>query len=352
MKIIFAIPDMGSGGAERVISVLCENFTTQNISVEILMLFGGRRHYQLPPSIKIRELNLLQLSAIKRVYILRNIFKDLNSKDGPISVYAFHDSVLKYLLVASIGFDIRIISSERNNPYVKGKSWFSRLKASIPYLLSSHTVFQTPAARKYYFLPQYKCSVIPNPITEAKHAWTGDLSPEKLVSICRLHSQKNIPMSLRAINILKDRLPNIHLDIYGEGNLKDSLHQQIIDMGLSKHVSLQGVTNNVTKVLSESSIFISTSDFEGISNSMLEAMSVGMPVLCTDCPIGGASMMIGDDAGLLSKVGDAEAFAKKLFLLLSDKEMAHKLAANAKSKSKNYSLKTIAQKWLSLAKRK
>lgn len=350
MKIVFAIPDMGSGGAERVISILSKQFSNLGYEVEILMLFGERIHYQLPDSVIINRLNLLQYSAIKRISALRRILKDMQLKNKRLTIFALHDSVLKYILAARVGLSaVRVISAERNNPYIKGKSIYARIKNTIPYLLSNHTVFQTPSAQSYYFLPQRKCTVIPNPITPSEFHWKDELiKRHKLVSVCRLHEQKNIPMTLLVMDELRHRYNDVHLDIYGEGHLKDVIESQIKEMGLEQFVTLKGTTKQVTKILSESSAFISTSDFEGISNSMLEAMSVGMPIVCTDCPIGGANMMLKDDAGILSPVGDVQQFVSRIIDCFDNPESAKKIAKNALSKASEFTPEKIAEKWLQL----
>ncbi|MCM1368806.1 MAG: glycosyltransferase [Candidatus Amulumruptor caecigallinarius] len=352
-RYIFVIPDMGSGGAERVISILCNNFSRLGLRTEVWMLFGSRMHYQLPESVGVRTFGMLNMPMKQRIGRMRAALRDAKCGQGRVILYAFHDSALKYALAARCGLGgIRVISAERNNPYIKGGSLLSRIKNTLPYLMSSHSVFQTPDARKYYLLPESKCSVIPNPITPTGKAWQGSLSPEKLISVCRLHSQKNIPMLLEAVGMLRVKFPDIHLDIYGEGELKEELERIISGMGLARHVSLRGVTRDTAEKLAEASVFVSTSDYEGISNSMLEAMAAGMPVVCTDCPIGGARLMLGEGGGMLSPVGDAGAFARRLEELLGAPEQARRMAAKAKQTSLKYSPESISLQWLKAGRRK
>lgn len=353
MKAIFALPDMGPGGAERVVSILCREFSLKGIETEIWMLFGNRIHYELPFDTIVKELNLLALPKIKRLSLLRKRLKKEKNITEDVSVLALHDSSLKYVEGASLGLNIRIISCERNNPYVKGTGVLSRIKAVFPYLCSSFSIFQTYDARKYYsIIPDKRCAVIPNPITPVSIRWNGDIDSMKLISVCRLHNQKNLPMTVDVIDILKNKYPDIHLDIYGEGPLENELKELIRKRKLDKNISLRGVTDNVVEKLANSSVYISTSDFEGISNSMLEAMSVGMPIVCTDCPIGGAALMLSDGAGLLSGVGDAESVARNVDSVLTNKDYAKELALRAYEKSQLYSPEKIAEQWLETMKRK
>ena len=348
-KAIFILPDLGSGGAERVVSILCAEFIKKGAEVDVIMMLGGRIQYDFDKSIKCHNLNLLQYSFLKRIGVLRCLLKSLLKGNSKTAIFAFHDSCLNYTLAASVGLNVKIISSERNNPYRKGTSLWSKIKATIPYALSSCIVFQTVEARKYYgLLLEKKCRIIPNPIVCSDYLWRQNISPQSLISVCRLHEQKNIPMTLDVIRILKTKIPQIHLDIYGEGDLKKRIEKMIIEKDIKDNVSLCGTTKNVTKVLSEHSVFISTSDFEGISNSMLEAMSVGMPIICTNCPIGGAELMLSDGAGILTPVKDVTAFTDELYKILSDRQLAIKLGKTAYEKSLQFSPEKIAESWYSL----
>lgn len=349
MKVLFVLPDLGSGGAERVVSILASEFIKKGIDVSVLMLFGTNIHYEMPKQTCIKSLDLLQYSLFKRIGILRTCLINATRGVDKCSVFVMQDSCLKYVLAASFGLSIKVISSERNNPFIKGVSFFRRLKASIPYLLSDFTVFQTSEARSYYtFLSDKRCMIIPNPISVSNMHWEGGVTPEKLVSVCRLHKQKNLPMTLDVIESVKREFPNVHLNIYGVGELRDSIEELIALKGLKKNVTLCGATSNVIGVLSKSSIFISTSDFEGISNSMLEAMSIGMPIICTDCPIGGARMMLQNNAGILSPIQDSDSFSQKLLFLLKNEVFARELAQNAFKKSLDFTPEMIAKRWLSI----
>lgn len=346
MKIIFALPDLGSGGAERVVSLLSNELIQKGHDVDILMLFGNRVQYTLNKKVRLVKLNLAGLSLWKRIASVRIYLKSVISHKHTVLV-PFQDSVLNTLLASSCGLNIPIVACERNNPYIKGTSVIRKLRAMIPYWLSDHCVFQTPDARSYYSLiSNERCSVITNPITVPDFTWKGNFDEKHLISICRLHKQKNIQMTFDVIQSLKRKYPNIHLDIYGEGELKEQLQKQIEERGLCNNINLCGTTSQVISKLAESSIFISTSDFEGISNSMLEAMAVGVPMVCTDCPIGGARLMLSCGAGLLSPVGDVKIFVKKVDNLLSDNMLAKRMSSIAIAKAKQYTLSGITEEWL------
>ena len=87
-------------------------------------------------------------------------------------------------------------------------------------------------------------------------------------------------------------------------------------------MKFHGFSSEIHKIMAESAIYVSSSDYEGISNSMLEALAIGIPAVCTDCPVGGARMYIRDgENGYLIPVGDADVMADRMLALMEDKKL-------------------------------
>ena len=83
-----------------------------------------------------------------------------------------------------------------------------------------------------------------------------------------------------------------------------------------------------------------------MSNSMLEAMAIGLPVICTNCPIGGAAMVIQDGVnGILTKVGDEIELANAMIDLINNPKKAKLLGKNASKIRDDLNVNTIANKW-------
>ena len=102
MKIIFILPDLGSGGAERVVSILSEEIVNKGYHVDIIMMYGNRVQYQLHPKVGLFRLNLLGQNIWKRLKILRKQLKSIIGNEKAV-VVPFQDSVLNMVLVASLG---------------------------------------------------------------------------------------------------------------------------------------------------------------------------------------------------------------------------------------------------------
>ena len=96
-------------------------------------------------------------------------------------------------------------------------------------------------------------------------------------------------------------------------------------------------------------MFVSSSDYEGMSNSMLEAMALGLPVICTDCPAGGARAVIRNgENGILTPVGDANALYLAMKNLAETPDFAETLGKNAVKIRTEQSVEKIIEKWMDI----
>ena len=348
-KICFLLPNLNAGGAERVVTILAESLSQKGFSVDIVLLLNNIVKYQTADNINIIKLNTEKLGNIQRIKILRNYLKGEKNKFEKMYVLSFQPWCLNFLLCAAFGLNIKIVATERNNPYRNGSNLYRRIKYSIPFILSDACVFQTFDAQKYYlFLKSKKCFVIPNPIRSFNNKRNQNTSPNSIVSFCRLHPQKNLIMAIDSIGEIKKAFPNVCLKIYGEGSIKTELEEYANKRGLKENVQFCGLSNNVPQIMANASLFLSTSDYEGISNSMLEAMSIGMPIVCTDCPIGGAKMMLQNGAGELVPVNDYQRCASKIIELFNKPSQMIMMGNKAFEESKKFSIIEISKRWLSV----
>ena len=93
-------------------------------------------------------------------------------------------------------------------------------------------------------------------------------------------------------------------------------------------------------------MFVSSSDFEGMSNSMLEAMAMGIPTVCTDCPAGGARAIIKDhENGLLTPLGNTEALYRAMQEVAASSELANTLSRNAVGLRDELTVDKIVEQW-------
>ena len=121
---------------------------------------------------------------------------------------------------------------------------------------------------------------------------------------------------------------------YGKGALKSDLESLANDLQVAKRVHILDAVNCVPEKLSAAKLFVLPSDYEGMPNTLIEAMAAGVPCVSTDCPCGGPKTMIEDGKdGLLVPVGDEKALADAMLRVLSDGEFAATLGKNARQKA-------------------
>ena len=158
------------------------------------------------------------------------------------------------------------------------------------------------------------------PSTESKRIVT-------LVANLR-HSVKNVPMFLRAARQILDHTGDVHFVVAGEGELEAELRLVATDLGIADHVTFTGRCDDVPALLAASYACVLTSSAEGFSNSILEYMAAGKPVVATD--VGGAREAVVDcETGYLVAPDDDAALADKLVLLLRDGDLARLLGNTA-----------------------
>lgn len=167
------------------------------------------------------------------------------------------------------------------------------------------------------------------------------------MTFCRLEKQKNLPMLLRAFADFRETHPDYRLEIYGNGSEREGLVGEVKSLGLEGCASIFPGRPDVHKAVRDAAMFVLPSDYEGLSNSMLEAMAMGMPVICTDCPCGGARMAIrGRGEWDLVPVGDGRALCNAMGCVADDRAFADGIASRATDVRNLFSARSICEKWI------
>ena len=203
-------------------------------------------------------------------------------------------------------------------------------------------VCQTEDARAY-FPGDIKTVVIPNPITDSLPDPIQGERKHRVVSFSRLESQKNIPMLIDAFNQFRKSHPDYTLDIYGQGSLKDRLVEMASG---NESIHFWPFTTDIHHSILDASMFALASNYEGLSNAMIEAMGCGIPTVVTDCPCGGARMVIRDgENGLLVPVGDSQKMAEAMCRIADDRVLSEKLSKKGTEIRQKLDKRVIARQW-------
>lgn len=346
-KIMFVIGVLSNGGAERVISVLAKGFIELGYRVEILTIYGKKNDYIEDKRIIIHPIQNNCKSKLLRILTIIFQMRKIIKKSKPDILISFVAIINIYTIIANAFLNTKLIVSERNDPYQNPENKYIRKIRDILYKYCDGYVFQTIDAMKYFDDKiQTKGIIIPNPIKENLPKWDKKNTEKLIISASRLVKQKNLPMLIKAFAKLKRDYPDYKLKIFGEGKLRNQLLKLIKDLNLKNEVFLPGFSSEIHEAMTKSRLFVLSSNYEGISNAMLEALAIGVPVISTDSPIGGARMFIKHgENGLLTEVGNTEDLYKAMKRIISDPDFSNNLSINAQSIRTKLSTETIVNKW-------
>ena len=237
MKVTFLIPNMSGGGAERVISILADEFLKKGLEVSILMTAGDECAYDLDPCVRLFQAGGKTggslVKRMNRLMKMRRYFKE--NRDNIL--IAFEPDAAFWGSVAKAGFHMPMLSSERNDPASFGNS-----KArAIAYHYSSGIVFQTQEAREYFPKNiQKKGWIIPNPLrSDLPLPYTGKRK-KTVVCVGRFEKQKNHMVLLNAYAKFDAKYPDYTLHLYGKGSLENEIRVLTRELHLETKVVFEG----------------------------------------------------------------------------------------------------------------
>lgn len=346
-KIFILISRMFGGGAERV-AVRLANELSANNDVSLL-LFDKQSGYPLSERVRIVDMGLSNvrlpglLKFLTSWYVMLigiRFVSKIRQKERPDVTLSFLSSS-NALNVLSKGSG-KLVVSERNNPKGKGRLYF--MKSIFSYSLADMVVFQSETVRRMF--PKYirnKGVVIPNPVVVESVANSSGRD-KKIVTVGRIEIQKNQSMLVGAFGRFVKDHPDYSLHIYGQGEFRERLIEQIKSLGLEKSVFLHGYSHDVLDQISDAEFFVLSSNFEGMPNALIEAMMMGLPCVTTSFP--GVEEFIGEDGACLTvPVGDEMALAGAMSELADNKELRKEIASKGAARSRIFASGNILPMW-------
>lgn len=344
-KIVFFIGSLGGGGAERVTIQLADYFCNKGCEVHFLIFSEENSNYVINKNIITTYLPVSRNKVIDIIGKIRFIKKYLSniSPKYIISLGLGH----QYIFLSGTINKYKYILSERNSPLDFYKHWYERFFNKYCFERAFKVVFQTIDAQQYYNNKiQGKSKIIFNPITSnILDAYDGQRE-ERIVFVGRLSPQKNVYLLLDAFKAFHKKHRDYILDIYGKGELEKELKEYCEKNDINDYVKFNGLVNNVYEKMVKAAMYISSSDYEGMSNSMLEALAMGIPSICTDCPIGAAHMVIeNNENGILVPIKNVEKMVEAMLKIVEDEEFAKKLSMNSRKLKERLDAQYICKQW-------
>ena len=343
MKVIFTVASMAGGGAERVISILANHLSQEGWQVTIAMAAGERVDYSLDSRIRLfcagGTAGGSMVKRLRRIKRLRALF--LQEPDACVVSFGLGSNF--YTAAALVGLGNYLVISERNDPAACPHPHLRNLV----FKRADALVFQTgDALRSYPSGLQKRGIVIPNPISGGIEPCCENVRKKTVAAVGRLEPQKNYPLLLRAFAAFRRTHSSYTLHIFGRGCLLQELQEMTRELGIENVVIFEGYVKNVHERIRDAGMYVLSSDYEGISNALLEAMALGLPVISTDCPIGGSRLCIEHEkSGLLVSVGDTQGMEKAMARLAENEDYARKLGREAAKVRERFSEKTVVEEW-------
>ena len=409
-KIVFYVNHFGNGGVDRHISNLANEFINRGYEISILVrgTILSNRLYKLDDRIMVlplreshKGLHKLDRLNIRIMGIQRNLrwlclraqqsfFEHMNrdssetrkkrrsiereklivkeykqdnvhllryAKENRDSIFVFFSiSVMEQFCYITKSINIKTVFAEARDP----SRWTLNKDIMKTLLLEMNAcVVQTRAQEKSYtelLDNPKKINIIYNPMPEydIKHDQLKNRKT-KIVNFCRMDPAKNLFLLVDSFCKLHDEYPNYTLELFviADYDAAIKLKEELINYCKSKAAGdyicvLPGEKNILEKIV-DYSMFVSSSLHEGLSNSMLEAMTIGLPCVCTDCDGGGAREVIIDgENGILVKSNDITALYLGMKKIIDNPQKSEEMGMQAMRIKEKTNIYAVATKWESI----
>ena len=381
--IAMYIGSLVKGGAERVMCNLAEYFYEQGYRVTFVTTYLGQEEYDVPHAVwsrepidGCRELTVLDpddheqkvwlddsADGIKRVFTAlplsdrsgrianfikrEKILRDTWKEHKPDVILSFLGKNNIMAIRTARGLGIPVVVSVRSNPSREYGAKSLDLSMRYYFPKAAGVVVQTTEAAQY-FGSRVKTKILPNSIYPDfinRDTVPFDARSKEIVTVGRLDDNKNQILLIKAFKEIEKEFPDYRVVIYGDGEKRKEF-----ESAASEHVSFKGRISDVPEKIAGAEVFVLTSRQEGYPNALIEAMSLGLVCISTDCPCGGPKDLIDNGKnGLLIPMADDDKMVKdladKLRSVLKDRELMGRMSKEAVKVRDEYNPDRINSQW-------
>lgn len=343
LNVLFMIHSLQGGGAERMVVRLANYYAQMGHEISIGLFDLNDFAYEVDSRIRIIDFSTKISNRIWRIVGRIHKIKKTIKKQSLDVIYAFTNSNVLYAIFGKIK-GVIVIGAERANPKVFSTKYRMIINLFAP--LCDGYVFQTQGAKSLYPVKVQRKSVVIGNIAPNIQIKKNVKEKNSVCAVGRLNADKDFFTLLRSFQKVVTIIPGAHLYIYGRGDLEDELIKLTKELNIDDNVIWKGFSKNIGEELQKYEIFAFSSKAEGMPNALIEAMSVGMACVSTDCEFGPSELIQHGKNGLLVPVGDQDQMAGALIQLMSNESLRENLGKEAKDTMKDYSEEIIGKAYL------
>jgi glycosyltransferase involved in cell wall biosynthesis len=358
--LAFFIQDLREGGAERNVARVLNGIVARDIPTDLVVIRRtGSFFEELDPRV-----NVVQLPQARTITSILGLKRYLETR-RPLALVSSltHTNVAAIMANMLARHRTRLIVVERNQfstnrELKKGLVRLSYGLVPMVYRKADCIAAVSMGVRDDLAattrLPAGEVEVLYNPVVSevlferadepVTHPWLVDRKVPVVIGLGRFSPQKNFPLLIAAIAEARRERP-LRLIILGEGALRPELEAQIRDLGLEDDVDLPGFDPNPFRFLKHASLYVLSSDWEGLPTALIEAMACGTPVVATDCDSGPGEILDDGRLGRIVPRGDVKAMAGAILATLDSPGDAAERVARARE----FSLDRAVDRYLEVA---
>ena len=314
-KLAIFMPSLRGGGAEKVMTVIANELVARGHTVDFVLVDAvGEFLSELNPSV-----NVVNLAQKRQLFCFLAMFRYLKSARPDIVLSALvSTNLIACLFKIIFKGRFRLVLSERAVSSLAlrdNKDWPSMLMLQlIRYLYPTANLIIAVSKDvkddlvSNFHIPESEIRVIYNPVSvdvinklsleKFEHEVFDDPDVPVVISAGRLTRQKNFKLLIQAFALARSHR-KINLVVLGEGPLLSELKSQVMSLGLDDCVYFPGFVRNPFVWMKRASVFILSSNYEGLPGVLIQALACGCPVVSTDCPGGAHEILAGGKWGCL-----------------------------------------------------
>lgn len=356
MKILIVSPSLKLGGIERALTVLANHWSLSGIDVLFLSCLKHEAFYQLEENIKLIEPNFERSHGVtdKLLFyprLLLFIRREVK-KNNPDRVLVFGDWFSPITLLALIGLKFPVYISDRTIPNYKFKFPIPQLKKWL-YPKSAGFIAQTKRSKEYkekIFGSKLRIEVIPNALPDLiNDTEVNAQKSNKIIYVGRFAWEKDPEILIRSMAFVTKKHPNWVLEMAGTGPLLNPMKELVKTLNLESNIVFLGKVSQVATLYKSADVLVLPSVVEGFPNTLIEAMSFGLPCICfTDIPY--EDIITPKVDGCVVSNRSAELLANAMMELIEDENLRVSMGKNAEGAVQRFAKDKIAQKLLDFMK--